>query len=178
MKSKNRNIIIISLVAIIILAIFVIKPLINKIESIQKNLRFAEVGIKESLQVKTQKIDIENEYLQYEMYLNEAGSSKRERIGNFLKEIERLSQEADISITNLSPLETEEKEGLDAYGADFKSEGGIEDILFFINKIQESKMLIKLDSFSFSPKNDAASILKLNAKIVMVLPQEYSANIK
>jgi len=174
MDKKLRNIVlsIVGLIFIGLLFVFVFKPLMEKISKIKQDIRLAEAEVKRSLAVQSRKEEIAQEYKKYQPYLIQAGATERQRIGTFLKELERTTQEANLSVTSLNPQDVQVQDGSLFYGADLKAEGDIEEILFFFSKIQESKLLIEIDKFSLTPKDEAANTLSLDAKIGMFLPQD------
>ena len=170
-KVRNWSLITGVIVFLVVFFVFVLGPLVEKINKVQQKMRASELEVKESLRVQVQKEEIIEEYKKYESYLKQAGISERERIGNFLKELERISQEANLSVISLNPSEVVEEAQSVVYSADFKAEGGMEEVLFFFNKIQESKLLIRVDDFSLSPKDKTATGLKLDVKVGMSLPR-------
>ncbi len=174
MSKRVRNIVLglAGLTFIGLLFIFVFKPLMEKINKVQQDIRLAEAEVKRSLGVQSKKEEIIQEYKKYKPYLTQAGITERQRIGTFLKELERTTQEANLSVTSLNPQEVQAQDNSLFYGADLKAEGDIEEILFFFSKIQESKLLVKINKFSLTPKDEAANTLSLDAKIGMSLPKE------
>jgi len=174
MNKKLRNTVfsIIGIVFVFLLFGFILRPLVKKINKVQQDIRLAEARVRKGLIVQAKKDDIIEEYKRYKFYLNQKGISERQKVGNFLKELERISQEANVSVTSLNPQETKAEDELRFYSADLKAEGDIEEILFFFSKLQESKLLVGVDKFSLSPKDKAANILVLDAKLSMSLPQD------
>ncbi len=174
MNKKLKNIVFGACVVIFVLvfSVFVIMPLTKKIKKVQQDVRLAEAKVRNGLIVQSRKEEIIVEYKKFQSYLTQAGESERQRVGSFLKELERISQEANLSVTSLNPQKVKDQDSSLLYSADLKAEGDIEEILFFFSKIQESKLLVKVDKFSLSPKDRAANILSLDAKIGMSLPQE------
>lgn len=170
-KVRNWSLSAGGIVFLVVFVVFVLEPLIERINKIQQGIRVAELEVKEGLRVQAQKKEIVEEYKKYGHYIKQAGISVREKTGNFLKELERTSQEANLSVISLTPSEILENGQKTHYRADFKAEGDMEEVLFFFNKIQESKLLIKVDKFSLSPKDKTATDLKLDAKIGMSLPR-------
>ena len=140
-KIRNWGLIAGGIVLIVVFIVFILGPLVEKINRIQKGIKVAELEVKEGLRVQIQKKEIMEEYKKYEPYLKNAGISVRERTGNFLKELERTSQEANLSVNSLTPSEITEDSQKIVYGADFKSEGDMEEILFFFSKIQDDAIL-------------------------------------
>ena len=171
-KLKNIAFGVCGIIFLLVFSVFVIRPLTKRIKRVQQDVRLAEAKVRNSLTVQNRKEEIVAEYGKYKLYLTQAGTSERQRVGSFLKELERISQEANLSVTSLNPQKVKDQDNSLLYSADFKAEGDIEEILFFFSKIQESKLLVKVDKFSLSPKDRAANILSLDAKIGMSLPQE------
>lgn len=171
-KLRNTAFSLGGLVFIFLLFGFVLRPLMEKINKVQQDVKLAEARVRKGLTVQAKKDDIIKEYKIYKFYLNQKGISERQKLGNFLKELERISQEANLSITNLNPRDTKTEEEILLYSADLKAEGDIEEILFFFSKVQESKLLVRVDKFSLSPKGKSANLLIFDAKIGMFLLQE------
>ncbi len=147
-----------------------LRPLASKIGQIQQEVKIAELKLKEGLSIQMRKDQIIDEYNRLQTYLKQGDYSEQEIVGSFLKELERLTQQSNISVISLSPAEAKERENRKVYNADLRAEGDIEGILNFFNRIQESRLLIKIEKLSLSPKDKDAIELELDTKISMVRP--------
>ncbi|MBL7130562.1 MAG: hypothetical protein ISS45_04035 [Candidatus Omnitrophica bacterium] len=168
---ENQKILLIIIgIVILVLVVIVLKTLIGKISQLQQEIKITQLEIKEDLKIQVRKDKILKEYDIYQPYLKDQGDDEQKIKSNFLKDLEKIAQNSDISIVSLSPSESSEEETYNIYYADFKGEGAIEDILNFLGKIQESKSLIKIDRLDVSSKGRDTEKLKLDAKISISIP--------
>lgn len=98
-------------------------------------------------------------------------TSDREAVGIFARELEKIAQESGLSVANLNPqIDPEEVEGRKKYKADMRVDANFEQLCNFLYKMTNSKLLIKLNKLSVSPKDGQASALKVEMVVVMVMP--------
>lgn len=96
---------------------------------------------------------------------------QRQIIEELLKETERIAKDLGVSIISLSPQEpSEQPKEYKKYKADLRMEGSLEQIINFLYKVGNSKLLIKLDRLSFSPKDEQASLLKAETTVSIAVP--------
>ena len=169
-KYKSIATVIGAVIIVLLFINFVLKPLVYKITSVQEKIKQAELQLKEGLKVQAQKDEILNAYNRYQEYLKQEDLPEREIVGNFLEELEKIAQQSRVSVISLSPSGVEEKDSFKIYNADFRAEGKMPQLLAFFNKVQQSKLLIKVYELSMSPKDKIALELKLDAKISMIIP--------
>ena len=113
------------------------------------------------------------EYKDYEEYLNIEKLPDKEVFTKFLKEVESIAQESGISILNLAPQNTPEVAlGYKKYNADLRAEAKLEQLFNFLDKIDQSTFLIRLDKLSLVPKDEQASALRMETVISIVVPQQ------
>ena len=103
-------------------------------------------------------------------YLKVGEVPERQIIEELLKEIERICKDSGVSIINLSPQEAKEESKGKKYKADLRIEGSTEGILSFLYKTETSKLLLKLDRLSVGPKDEQASVLRLEATVSVSIP--------
>lgn len=142
----------------------------SRIRKLKQQIKLEETNLNIGIQMQKKKDRIRNEYRAYESYLKVSEEPEQEIIANFLKEIEKIAQEAGVSIANLSPQSQAEqfKEGK-RYKADLRAEGPVEKILTFLYKVQNSSLLIKLDKLSITPKDPQAETLKLDTIVSLTV---------
>lgn len=169
-REKNWILIVGGIICIYILFAIVLKPLVDKVKQLRREIKLTEVKLKEGLIVQVRKDRIRKEYDRYQIYLKQENRSEQEIIGNFLKELEKLAQESRLSVISLSPSENTQSENRKVYNADFRAEGNIKGILNFFSNVQKSRLLMKIDKFTVASKDKRSVNLKLNAKISTVIP--------
>lgn len=139
-------------------------------EALRREITEAELTLRSGVGIQKRRGLIESEQKRYGGYFVQAASD-RELIGTFLKETERIAQEAGAMIVDLTPDNQPAKAGnYKIYKAQLKAEASTEQLLNLLYKLQSSRMLIKLDRFSITPKDDRASLMRLETTISMAVP--------
>lgn len=153
----------------VVIANFLFLGLGSRLKKIKNEIKLGEVRLIKGLRMQKRKDEILSDYNRYKGYLKEKEREDREIIENLLKEIERISSESRVSVLNLSPQSlNEQSKGKKDYKADLRFECKNQQLLFFLYKIQESKFLIKLDKLSIRPKDEAASVLKVDTTVSII----------
>ncbi|RKY41107.1 MAG: hypothetical protein DRP85_07190 [Candidatus Makaraimicrobium thalassicum] len=146
-------------------------PLVDKMDEVRRKVKGIELRVKEGLRVQMRKDQIQEDYNKYRIYLKQQDYSDQEIVGNFLKELEQIARESNISVISLGPSEPEKEErDYKIYTASLKAEGDMEQVMNFFNGIRGSKLVMKVERFSLAPKAKDAYELKLSAKISMIIP--------
>ena len=171
----NKKILIASGIGVLVVLFagrFLFFELGKRFKQLNGQLRVAEAQFNKATEISKAKDDILTEIDKYQPYLKIEKMDKRQVIEALLKEIESIAKETEISTVNLSPQETpgetKEEKG---YKADLRAEGNLVQVINFFSKVQESKLLIKFDKVSLIPKDEAATVLKLEATISVVSPR-------
>lgn len=146
----------------------------GKSKGVSQQIKVEESRLKMGLDIQNRKDKIEAEYNQLAPYLEKTqGVPEREISAKFLKEVERVAQEAGVSIVSLSPQEdTQDAADYTQYNAEFRAEGSLAQMLSFVNKVQNSPLLIKLDRMTIASKDERAGALKMDAILALVVPKK------
>jgi len=127
--------------------------------------RVAEEKLKQGLNIEKDKDLIQSEYKTYEPYLKQEPQDT-DVVAKFLKEIENITQSSGVLVLNLTPENMPEKEeGYKKFRADLKAEASLDQLFAFLYRIQDSKLLIKLDKVSIAPKDESASTFRIDTTI-------------
>jgi hypothetical protein len=177
LQRVNKNILIATGIGIVIAflaARFLFSGLGTRFALLNSQVRLAEAQLARGLQIRNIKDSIKTDFDKYRPYLNVETMEKRQLIEVLLKEIESLAKEADISIVNLSPQEAAgEAREVKEYKADLRAEGGLTQVIGFLTRLQESKLLVRIDKLSLSPKDDTAALLKMEASLSVATPRVF-----
>jgi len=142
---------------------FFILPFRKKHRDFFQKIKETEVELKTALLMKEKKDNILSEYATYKDFLAKK-DSPQEIMAEFLKEIEKITKESNISVISLNPREEKNN-----YKIKLKGEAKIEGILSFFYKIQKSRFLIKVESFSLTLKDEKSKTLILDANLVRTI---------
>jgi Tfp pilus assembly protein PilO len=168
LKKKERAI---AVAAAVIIGLFLLDRTVffamrKKLSSCRKMITLEESRYKKNLGLLKSKDGILADYNKYRSFLEVPFNDQRQTVAELLKEVERIAQESKVSVLNLSPQESvkQEKE-FNRYSADLKMEANSEKLLNFLFKIQSSAFLLKIDRLSVQPKNEEASLLKVDVTV-------------
>jgi len=171
LKGKQKILVytVISILVCLFIGRFIFFSLGTRLKQLKQQTKLAEANLKKGLEMQKQKGMISSDYDKYQVFLITEKMEQRQIIEELLKEVERIAKDSGASILNLSPQEAAEQ-GKGRYNADLRIEANAEQILNFLYKIQESKLLIKVDKISVSLKDEQASTLKAEATISITVP--------
>jgi hypothetical protein len=152
---------------------FLFSDLRGGAKKIEQQIKVEEAKLRLELDLQKRKDSIASELKDYKPYLDSMeGISEREISAKFLKEAEKMAQEAGTSIVSLSPKdEPQDMTDYIKHDADFKAEGTLSQIINFVGKVQNSRLLIMLDKMSLSPKDEQAGTMKIEATLSLIVPK-------
>jgi|WetSurMetagenome_2_1015567.scaffolds.fasta_scaffold200367_3 hypothetical protein len=143
----------------------------SKLRSMNRQIKAAETTLQRNLAIRQSKDLYSAEFKAYQAYLKEEKSDLGGMAVDFLKEVERLARESGVSVINLNPQAAVENiKGSRIYKADLRLEASSAQLLGFFVKVQESRLLINLERFSISPKDEQATTLKADAVVSLAIP--------
>ncbi|MCX5696836.1 MAG: type 4a pilus biogenesis protein PilO [Candidatus Omnitrophica bacterium] len=174
-KLKNREKILVGAIGALIFIFLTerifLSGLRGKMQGLRQQIKLEESRITEGVNIEKRKDLITADYDSYKDYLNIEKLPDKELFTNFLKEIESIAKESGISIINLAPQNTPEVAlGYKKYNADLRAEAKLEQLFNFLGRINQSRLLIKLDKLSLIPKDEQVSALRMETVISIVVP--------
>jgi hypothetical protein len=175
-KLKKREWVIAGVVFTLVFAFLMDRIILSgmrlKLKDLKVKIKNEEERLLSGMQIEKKKDEVIADYNYYKPYLNIEGSD-REIMTSFLKEVEELTQSSGGSVVSLIPKhEYEQTSNRIKYLADLQIDIEPQQLFIFLNKIQESKLLIQIDSFSLSPKNEQANTFRFNASLSIAIYSE------
>jgi len=146
--------------------------LIERSRGIHNRIRLEEATLASNIDLQKKKDKILSDMEAFKKYFQaDKNAPDREVVGMFVKELEKIAQESSLSVANLNPqIEPEESANRKTYKADMRVEANFEQLCSFLYKVENSKLMIKVNKLTLSPKDEQASALKVEMSIVMVMP--------
>jgi hypothetical protein len=144
----------------------------SKAKVIQQQIKLEEAKLKAAIELQKSKDSILAESAGCKA-LSEIrpDASARDIVAKFLNEVEKIAHDAEVSVLNLSPqAEAVGSKEYRVFKADLRAEATAEQLINFLDRIQKSNLLIKLDKFSISPKDEQAVVLRLETTISITVP--------
>jgi hypothetical protein len=171
-KSRKAIIYLIGIISFLfIVERFFIADLRNSLHKLRSKIRLAEAQLRKALEIQRNKERIVFDYKKSQPFLKIKKLGEKQIIALVLKEIENIARFSGASILNLTPEEEIEKtREYKKYKADFRLESTLQELITFLNKLQESKLLIKLDRISIFSKDEEKGILRVDGTISLAIP--------
>jgi len=172
-KLDKRQLVLLSIIGGL-LFIFIMDKLIfsgmrSKLKELKQKITLEEATLRDGFEIEGRKDEITGDYQRYLPYLKSEGSEK-EVMTRFLKEMEEVIQDSGGSVIALTPrTESFREKDYTKYLADLQIEATLEQIFKFLSKIQQSKLLLKIDSFSLSPRGEGAGTFKMDAAVSIAI---------
>lgn len=157
---------------IVIVALFdriLIGPTLSKSSSIDLEIAKEEKDIKQDMRYLGRKDRIIKEQEKTSPYLVKAIPTEEELIGGFLKSLEGIALDANITVAKVTPSTgTAEAEFL-KYQADLECSGTLTDIVSFMHKINTSTQLLKVIKYTLSGKKADSDDIKASITVEKII---------
>lgn len=167
-REKRLFYLTISLLAILFIYRFVIKPVVVNWKDLDEKISVSGLKLEKSQKMLNLKSRIQRDYERYASSVRMTGSEEEE-MAKFLTEIESLARSSSVHISGIKPLPIKKVDFYKKYIVELEAEGDINQVSRFIYDIQNSPQLLKIDKFSLSTKGAGTNLLKCNILVSKVL---------
>lgn len=148
----------------------VFSGLIVKLKRLNRQIKLDEEKLKRALAIQKEKDRILQDHRDYSAYLS-TETEDRQVIAKFLKEIENISQASKVSVVSLNPdNQPEITKDFKRFKAEFRLDTDMEHLFYFLDRVQTSNLLIKINKLSLAPRDEQSGILRLEATISIAVP--------
>lgn len=150
---------------------FIFIVLRNRLKAFNNQIKVAEAKLSHILEVEKARDVVAGECRIYQPYLEIENWDDKTVVEELLKEVERIAREAKATVINLSPQPLPETaKGYRKYKADLHINASLSQIFSFLQGVEMSKLLIKVDRFIVASKNEDGSVLKSEMTIEIAIP--------
>lgn len=156
-------------VSIAFLDRMIIDVALDRINSLDKEIKTKESEIKNYLKILAQKDRIEIQRANYSSYLGRE-KSENEEVTVFLKEIEGLANKAQIYLIDMKPAGIKDEGKLKKFLINLNCEGKMEQIITFMYDVETTNKLLTIDKYQINPKSKDSRLAKVSmviSKLVM-----------
>lgn len=147
-------------------------PIANESKATNEKIDNQKIMIKKDLLILKYKDKIKQEEQAHSIFYAGSGMTHEELVAIFLREIESLAKENTVALTNINPVEVEEKTGYIQYSMTVECSGNMKDILNYIHAIENAKKPIRVYSFEVSPKKRETYEVNCSLKIIKIILME------
>ncbi len=152
------------------LARVIFVPFQERLATLERTLTVKEARFKKGASLRDNGDTITSEYAQYESYFSLSAISDEEAVAALLKEIEKLSRATELTILDMKPQKSVEK---DKFSKQFqivvKAESGMGELVKFLYALYASPLLFSVEKMTLLPKGDDSSILSSIMTVVGVV---------
>ena len=162
-------------VSLVFIDLLVIRPISNFLSHLDEMIRVEEEVIPKKLQILKYKDNILREYNVLKPFLTDPKLSQEEETARLLREIERVSKEVSLFVSNINPVKVDKKSD-DVYflSVDIEGKGGINQIRQFMKMFEASNPPIRIAGFDLKPQSKESEELKYSFTIVKMGVKEKS----
>lgn len=151
---------------ILVLDLVVIRPIGGYLQDLDEKIKNEEEVIPKRLMVLKYRSKIMNEYQSLEPLMTDPALSQEEEIAKFLRDIERVSKEANLFVSNINPVKVNKKSDV-VYEltADIEGKGGLKPIRSFMKTLERDNPALKIDGFNLKPQGKDSDDIKFQFSI-------------
>ncbi len=143
---------------------FVVTPAIEKMLSIEREIRSEEIAIQKSMHILLRKEQITAEGKQFE-YFSVVGKTQEEEMTSLLKDIEAIADKSSVSLLYVRPGTIKEEAGVKKYYASLECEADMQDVANFFHSIENSTKLLQVDKYEIQPKSKESTVTRATVTI-------------
>jgi len=159
------------LVAVIFIGRFLFVGLAGSLKKLDCQIKIEEQKLKNVAAIQKSKDAIIADYDRLKPHIDIEKTPERQIIEELLKEVEKIAKDSGGSVLNLSPqAQIEETKTCKKYKADLRMEANVEQVINFLYGVQNSRLLIRVDRMSLSPKDEQATTLRVDMALSLAVP--------
>ena len=144
-------------------------PISAQIRNLDSDIKREQGEIKKDLRFLAYKNRILEEQDAFASYFETKSSTEEEMIAEFLKKIEILATEANITLNRVTPTEGKQKKGYREYQASLDCVGELANVVKFIHLLDSSKDLLKTEKLSISAKKSETDEVTVNLMVAKII---------
>lgn len=160
-SKRERVMIVVGAAVLLVVASdrLVLSPWAHYIKKVRNEIIETEIRVDQARKLFERKDATYKEGEAYRAFLN-VGQTPELEMAALLREIEQLSQQADVSLQEVKPLPAEKTEDYDDYGVEVYFESEFPALLEFIEKVESSGFVLVIEKASIIRKDEESGLLK------------------
>ena len=170
--NENQKKLLVITVVIVIAALFdrlLITPTMSRLSSIEEDISKEEASIRQDMRFLGYKDRIIQESNEIEPYLTKDRATDEEMIAGFLKKLESLASQANVTLIKVNPAPGEQDAQYWKYQADIECSGNLADVVSFMHVINSNSELMKVIKFNFSAKKSDTDEIKATMTVQKIV---------
>lgn len=151
-------------------------PFIDKISLINDKIEMKKDSVKRDLRILSYKDRILEEKEVFAGYFTEKVPDQDVISAEFLSVVERLATESKVNLVKSNPSETITQKRFIEFYADLDCSGDLKDVVSFMHAINSTDELLKVVTFTMTPKRGTEAKVNSSMKIVKLIINEDMIN--
>ncbi len=158
-REQSVFVLTVSVIFIILIYIFMIKPAREKWDALQSEVKSADARLLKDIKLLADKDLLEKEYQRYKEYIQKDGPHDQD-LSPVLKEIEDNAVACGVKITSIKPKGERKLKNYNKFNVEVICEGRINQLVKFIYDLEGSKKLLKVERLVLTLKGSQSDLLK------------------
>lgn len=144
-------------------------PVMSKINTIDEEISNQKSSIDRDLRILSYKDKIINDNKAFGKYITENLADDDVINAAFLQTVEKLATQSSVNLIKSTPTERKDHKNSIEYYANVDCTGQLKDVVSFMHAINASEDLLKVATFSMTPKRGAANEVNASLTVVKVV---------
>lgn len=144
----------------------VTRPLNNHLKSLSEQIQEKKAIIPRRLMILRHQDKIKNEQIKFSSYFTSTALSQEEEIAQLLSDIEKVSNESGLFVSNINPVRVEDKGSFYELAVDIDGQGDLEHAMRFVRILEKSNPTVRVATFDFRTKKKDSDEIKYMFTIV------------
>jgi hypothetical protein len=144
----------------------VLNPFHEKLATLSREVALQEAKLKKGISLIEKKEAVSKEYDKYASFFSIQNYSDEESVANFLKEMEKISRETNLTILDMKPLKEAVKDKFSKeYQINIKAEADMKQLVSFLYALTNSSLLFSVEKMILVPKSEESSDLSITMTV-------------
>ena len=144
----------------------VLSPFHEKLATLDREVALQEAKLRKGITLIEKKEAISKEYDKYASFFSIQNYSDEESVANFLKEVEKISRETNLTILDMKPQKEVAKDKFSKeYQINIKAEANMKQLVNFLYALTNSSLLFSVEKMVLVPKSEESSDLSITMAV-------------
>ena len=144
----------------------VLSPFHEKLVTLDREVVLQEAKLRRGITLIERKEAISKEYDKYASFFSIQNYSDEESVANFLKEVEKISRETNLTILDMKPQKEVSKDKFSKeYQINIKAEANMKQLVSFLYALTNSSLLFSVEKMVLVPKSEESSDLSITMAV-------------
>ena len=162
-------------IAIVIVDAIVVRPVSAHLSRLDEAIKVQEQVIPKRLLILRHKDKIIRDYHSWKAFMTDPAITQEEEIARFLREIERVSKEANLFISNINPVKVENKsDTVYDLSVDIEGKGAMDQLRRFMKILESANAAMRIGTFNFKPQSKESEDIKYSFTLIKIGVKEKS----